>query len=125
MRKKGQAVLEIALVLPILLLMLCAIADFGRILYSSAHLNLVAQEAVRLAAIGQADDSIVEYVQENTHLVDSNAVSVSMEPSEYFRKSGDYITLTLKYKINYITPLLNKILPSDYDVQVQSTMRME
>jgi Flp pilus assembly protein TadG len=125
MRKKGQAVMEIALVLPILLLMLCAIADFGRILYSSAHLNLVAQEAVRLAALGQADSNIIEYVEENTYLVNSKAVSVTMDPSEYLRKSGDYVTLTINYKVNYITPLLNKILPSTYDVKIQSTMRIE
>lgn len=40
-KEKGQATLELALVLPILLIIFCAIIDFGRIFYAEAHLYFI------------------------------------------------------------------------------------
>lgn len=124
-KRKGQAVIEIALVLPILLLTFCAIADFGRILYASTHLNIVTQEAVRLAGLGKSDSEIKDYVSNNVQLVDKDAVSVSITPSESSRKSGDYATVKITYKVKYITPLISTILPSPFNVNTQSTIRVE
>lgn len=124
-KEEGQAVLEIALVLPILLFMICAIADFGRILYASSHLNMVTQEAVRLAGLGQSDSQVVQYVSQESTLEDKTAVKVSITPDDTVRKSGDYVTVKVTYQIKYITPFMNKILPSPLNVNIQSTIRVE
>jgi Flp pilus assembly protein TadG len=124
-RKKGQAVVEIALVLPILLFVLCGIVDFGRILYASSHLNIVSQEAVRLGGIGSKDYEIAEFVNNKVHLADKDSMIVKITPTDLQRKSGDYITVNISYQVKYITPLMNTILPSPFNVITGSTIRVE
>lgn len=126
MRKEdGQAVLETALILPIMLIILCGIVDFGRILHSSSHLNMVTQESVRLAAFGKSDSEIRTFVNNKVDLKDKNTIVVSIDPSDFTRKSGDYVTLKITYDVNYITPLIGQFLPSPFKVNTQSTIRVE
>jgi len=124
-KKKGQAVLEIALVLPILLFIICAIADLGRILYASAHLNMVTQEAVRQAGLGKSDSEIVQFVNDRVSLVNNTDIITNVSPDGLHRTSGDYVTVKITYKVKYITPLINKILPSPFLVNTESTIRVE
>lgn len=126
MRKhKGQATLELALVLPIILIMFCAIVDFGRVLHTKEQLNLVAQEAVRLGGLGKSDSEVAAYVVDKTDLKDKDTLKFSFTPEYAGRKSGDYLTLKITYEIKYITPLMNIFLPSPLIVDAQSTIRVE
>ena len=49
--EKGQAMVEFALVLPILLCLLCGILDFGWLYYNQITLNNAAREGARYAVI--------------------------------------------------------------------------
>lgn len=124
-RKKGQALIEIALVLPILLVIICGIADFGRIFYSEIHLNMISQDAVRMAGLGRTDQAIVQFVSSNVLLSDKDTLQVAVTPNDLTRKSGDFVTVKITYKVKYITPLMNKILPSPFAINTQSTIRVE
>lgn len=124
-KKKGQAAVEIALMLPILLLLLCGITDFGRILYITNTLNIVSQEAVRYASFGKDDSQIDTFIRTNAAVGDKTPDILGINISPSIRKSGDYVTVKITYKINYITPLINKILPSPYQIKTQSTIRVE
>ena len=53
--ERGQSLVETALVLPVLLLLLVGILDFGRIMYSYAHLHMAAQETVRVGGLDKSD----------------------------------------------------------------------
>lgn len=124
-RKKGQALLEIVLVLPILLMFFCGIIDFGRILHAGASLNMVAQESVRLAGLGASDSEVTQFAYDKCDLNDKDAVSVSISPTDAQRKPGDYVTVDITYEVKYITPLINIILPSPFVVHTKSTIRVE
>ena len=50
--ERGAAAVELALVLPILLLLVFGIIDFGRAYFGQISLNAAAREGVRLAALG-------------------------------------------------------------------------
>ncbi|WP_461205476.1 TadE/TadG family type IV pilus assembly protein [Clostridium sp. DL1XJH146] len=123
--KKGQSMVEIAIVLPILLLLLCAIIDFGRILYASMHLNLVTQEAVRMSSLGSSDNEIDNYINTNVDLPDKDTIVVNISPNDLTRNPGDYVTLKITYEVNYITPIISNFIPSPFEVSTQSTMRVE
>ncbi len=126
MRKEnGQAMVEIALVLPILLLLLCGIIDFGRILYSSIHLNMVTQEAVRMGGLGKSDSEILQYVNDTVDLVDKDTIIVNITPNYYERKSGDYVNVKITYEVKYITPIIGAFIPSPFQVNTESTIRIE
>src|ERR1035441_3214877 len=52
-RERGAAAVEFALLLPVLLLLVFGIVDFGRALNAQITLTQAAREGVRLAALGQ------------------------------------------------------------------------
>ncbi|GAB2834599.1 TadE/TadG family type IV pilus assembly protein [Lentzea nigeriaca] len=54
-RDRGAAAVEFALVLPVLLLVMCGIIDFGRALHAQVVLTQAAREGARLAALGEPD----------------------------------------------------------------------
>jgi hypothetical protein len=127
-KKKGQALVEIALALPILALLLLTIVDFGRILYAGVTLNMISQEAARYASFGKSKSDIETYVWNNSLLSNSNTITVELDPPTEPRKSGEYVKVTLTYNINFINPLLKieiPSFPSPFPVSSNSTIRVE
>ncbi len=57
-RDRGVAAVEFALVVPVLLLIIFGIIDFGRMLNAQITLTGAAREGVRLAALGYANAAI-------------------------------------------------------------------
>ncbi|MCZ8521587.1 MULTISPECIES: TadE family protein [Paenibacillus] len=115
---------ELALMLPLLLFLVCGIVDFGRILYAYLHLNLAAQETVRLGGLGRSDADITAFARSYVKLGPGSTLSVTITPPQAQRKSGDYVRITLKYPVNYITPLVGGMLPAPV-VAADSTIRVE
>ena len=62
--EKGQAAVEFALVLPILLMLIFGIIDFGRVLYTKSALTSLSQEAARHVSIyyGSENDVALEKI---------------------------------------------------------------
>ena len=56
--KKGQSIIEFALVLPILLLVVFGITEFGRAIMVTNVLNTASREGARLAAVSPVGDSL-------------------------------------------------------------------
>jgi Flp pilus assembly protein TadG len=127
MRKdeSGQALVEMALVLPVLLLLLVGILDFGRITYSYAHLHMTAQESVRKGGLGAKDSEIIQFAKNYVHLGDPSQLQVSITPTETNRRPGDYVKVSLKYPLKLYTPLLSAILPVPNYMETDSTVRVE
>ncbi len=61
--EEGQSLVELALVLPILLLILLGIIQFGFVLSGQIAVSSAAREGARLAAIGAADPVVRERVE--------------------------------------------------------------
>lgn len=124
-KKKGQTLLELALVLPILLIFFCGIVDFGRILHAGATINLVSQESVRLAGLGKSDIEVIQFAKEKAYFKDKTEISVSISPTDTVRKSGDYVTVNINYNVRYITPIISAFTSSAYVVSGKATIRVE
>jgi Flp pilus assembly protein TadG len=123
--KKGQAVVETALVLPLLIIFLCMIIDTGRILYAESNLNLICQESVRIAGLGEGDTQVQDYALSKLDSNLDSTLQVTISPAESVRKSGDYVTVNLSVDLNYITPFASSILPSPFIAKAQSPIRVE
>jgi Flp pilus assembly protein TadG len=65
-RTRGQALVEFALVFPIIVLLLLAMFDMGRAVFIYNGLTNAAREGVRLAIVNQDKDLILERVQAMT-----------------------------------------------------------
>lgn len=63
--RRGQALVEFALVLPVLILFLVGIFDFGRAVYAFNTVNNAAREAVRLAIVDQNCDAVGQVAKQH------------------------------------------------------------
>ena len=104
MKNKGQALVEFIVILPILLLIIMGITDFGNILYKKYTLENDLDYVVDLYR-NQDIYKINEYAKENDFNVSYNTSSVT--------------TITLNKKVNVNTPLLNNILGKKYEIKVE------
>lgn len=128
--EKGQAAVEFALVLPILLMLIFGIIDFGRVLYTKSALTSLSQEAARHASIyygSENDATLKNYVTNNAGTLDSSAITGNVITFDPSRNSGSDVEIILTYKMYYITPLVNIIpgIDNPFYITSKSTFRAE
>lgn len=122
---RGQAMAEMAIVLPILLLLLMGMVDLGRIFHSYMVITNASREGARKAVLGCTDDIIRERVANTTTQLDNTVLDTSISPDPSLRKSGDLVTVQVNYHVNLLAPLINIMLPNPVPIQTATTMRME
>jgi len=108
MKDKGQALIEFVLVLPILLLILCALIDFGTIFYNKYTLE------------NELDYIIDLYKNDNETKITSYAQEKKFK-ANYVVENND-ITFTIIKDIKINTPGLNKILGNPYKLKISRTI---
>lgn len=112
MRKNsGQALVEFIIIVPILLLMLLGIVDFGNIVYQKYSLESNLDTAVSLYQNNNQTD-LAEYLLQEELKID-------------YQSNGDFVTIILTKKINIMTPGLNIILKEPYEIKVERTIYYE
>jgi len=57
--ERGQTLVELALVLPVIILILFGTLEFGRLFHSYIVITNAAREGARLGAVGKSDEEIV------------------------------------------------------------------
>lgn len=123
--ESGQSLVEMALVLPVLLLLLIGIIDLGRLLYSYSHLHLATQETVRLGGLGQGDAEMMSFARNYVSLPDPSLLVVNITPGEAVRESGEYMTVHFSYPFTPFTPLVDQLFTGPIQIQTDSTIRVE
>jgi Flp pilus assembly protein TadG len=99
---RGAAAVEFALVLPILLLVVFGIIDFGRAYNAQITLTQAAREGVRLAALGQSAGTVQTRAQNAAvPLTGVNAVVLTPCPAG---STGDAVVQT-NYTFSFVTPV--------------------
>lgn len=105
MNRKGQALVEFILILPIFLLILFAIVDFGNLLYTKSNLENASTDIILMIKNGSEIDSIEEQYK-----------NLNITKNTY---EDDYYKVILKKEIDIITPFLDKILGDPSVVTVE------
>jgi Flp pilus assembly protein TadG len=123
--EKGQSLVEMALVLPLLLWLIVGIFDFGKLFYTYMHLHLATQETVRLGGLGKDDAEIREFAKDYVQVKDPTLLQISITPDSATRDSGQYVTVTLSYPHEFITPGISKLFGDSLAVATESTIRVE
>jgi len=101
---KGQALVEFILILPIFILILFVIIDFGMIINTKSSLE---NKSVDIVGLLKNDKPLSEV----TSLYKD--INISLEEEK------DYLKITLSSDIDIITPGLNRILDDPYIVKVE------
>jgi Flp pilus assembly protein TadG len=123
--ERGQSLVETALILPVLLLLLVGILDFGRIMYSYAHLHMAAQETVRMGGLGKNDTEIVAFAKDYVQLQEVDQLKINISPGDSSRDAGDYVTVKLEYPFQFFTPFVSSLFSSSLSIKSESTIRVE
>jgi Flp pilus assembly protein TadG len=77
--RRGQALVEFALVIPIFLLLLFAIFDLGRAVFAYNTLTSAAREGARLAIVNQDEASIIQHAKNASAIVELNIPNVDVD----------------------------------------------
>ena len=150
--KGGQTVVELAIVLPILLLIVFGIIDLSRLAYHQSLMNQTAKEALRMASVGNELEMITKRIEDAIKpLVGNSQSSISVgtddegnactqiiitsNANEEVRvhltplynqdlKLGDTVRISITYTMEYITPLV-RIFGNSQELKAVYFTRME
>jgi Flp pilus assembly protein TadG len=128
-RERGQALVELALVLPLFLAIVLATVDFGWALRNYITITNAAREGARLGVTGATSTDIqAKTVASSSSLLATTDVSVTGAGGA----SGTNVQVTADYDYYYITPLgriMNLIsggsLPAYLPMSSTTAMRLE
>lgn len=104
MNRKGQALVEFVLILPIFILILFAIVDFGFIFSKKGELENKSMDIVLLINNGtDIDDIKLKYTD----------LDISLTENDRYKE------IKIKENINIITPGLNLVLGDPYEIVIE------
>jgi Flp pilus assembly protein TadG len=108
----GQSLVEFALILPVLLLILLGLFDFGRAIYAYSSISNAAREGARLAIVDQSSNSGVLVAE--TEAI-SQATALGLGPSDVdvtfsCAGVGCIAEVRVRYQFQAITPVIGALI---------------
>ncbi|ABO50629.1 TadE family protein [Desulforamulus reducens MI-1] len=126
--QRGQTLVELALILPILVVMLMGTIEFGRIFFTYLTVTHASREVARATVIhtNKDDTYIRQKVEDAASWLTTTGLTVEVTPSlPTNRTSGVPLTVTVSYPVELYTPVLSDVMNNPFVVQAQTTMRIE
>lgn len=105
MNRKGQALVEFVLIMPVLIFIIFVIVDFGTIFNNRSSLSSVSDDIVDMYKNGDSIDDIKNIYKD-----------VEIEMSSYKEK---YVKIKIEKSVNLVTPGLGKILDDPFIIKVE------
>ncbi len=113
--KKGQALVEFAIILPVILMLIFIVVDFGRIISTKNDLENIVSDAATFYENGKNEDEINKVI--NINRKDSVKITVV---------TGDeFVNISAKLSIKPITPGLTLIQEKVFDVKASRVIYNE
>jgi hypothetical protein len=132
-RENGQSLVEFTLVIPIFLLVLFAIVDFGMAFHAWITVTNSAREGGRLGAVHASAGAIELRVRDTADTLDQDNLSVIVSNADdQGGQPGESVVVDVSYSYSLITPLadlLNMVsggtIPSALSLDSVAEMRLE
>lgn len=121
---KGQAVVEFAMILPILMLILLGILEFGRFYNAWLMVSQASREGARVAALGGTTTQVENRVDEVMTAYNLARLTVNITPLGA-RSRGDMVKVVVTYDIDPITPMIGTFTGGTLSLNSQTVMRTE
>jgi len=130
-KKKGQALVEFALVLPLLLLLLVGLVEFGLLMFSKIVVTNAAWEGANAGATivdpAQGDAEIIGAVQQAAYGLDPALLVIDIDPGQdepprdqpWPAPRGSQLTVTVSYTFTLTIPSMT------VPVSARAVTRME
>ena len=114
-KKRGQALVEFVIILPIFTFMLLAVIDIGKILFFRNELESQLSEVIFLYNEKKSYNDIVKEME-----LDDENITLEIK-----NEDNEKVTFFLKHDLEIITPGLNLILTNPYEISVQRKIGYE
>ena len=129
-REDGQSLVEFALVVPIFLLVLFSIVDFGMAFHAWITVTNSAREGARVGAVRATSPQIEQRVRDTAESLDQANLTVSVTNAE--GAPGGSVVVDVSYDYSLMTPLadlLNMVsggsIPATLNLDSTADMRLE
>lgn len=123
--ERGQAAVEFALVLPVLLLLVMGIFEFGRIFFSYLVISEMAREGARYGVVGHTNTEIESHIESLNTALDPARLVITVTPPDANRGRGGGLTVAVDYSVDLVAPLVGAVLPDPFPLAASCTMREE
>ena len=124
--RKGQSLVETALVLPIILLILTGIIDFGLVFNNYLVVSNASREGARSAVIGSTNEQIRAVINTVAASLDSEKLTITISPDQIAdRSKGVAVAVIVNYEYSMVTPIIAAIVPGPFQLKTSTTMRCE
>lgn len=118
--RNGSSAVEFAVLLPILILLIFGIIEFGRAYNAYLSVSHAAREAARLAAVGKFDEATVE--SRAYPLTKSGGLAISGPYYPEGTDPGDSVEVTVSFPYEMNVPLWKK---TSVNLKSKAIMRLE
>ncbi|RIV22837.1 pilus assembly protein [Alicyclobacillaceae bacterium I2511] len=127
-RDEGQALIEFALVLPVFLLLLLGIIEFGLIFSKYLTLEEAARNGARSVSLGYSASDVCSQVEQNAGVsatgVQFNPGGVCIPTSSW--SPGEEVTVLVTAQQPILDPLISSVLGRNFmSLTASATMRVE
>ncbi len=133
--RRGQAIVEMALILPLFLLLLIGMLEFGLILHDYITVAEAARAGARAAAVGKDNTAIENAVKNASPGLDKAKLTITITPAAQASRTVDSAaTVTVTYPVEVPVPAIPnpfsaagefKILPEIVNITGKAVMRVE
>lgn len=110
--KKGQALVEFVIILPIILMVIFTIIDFSNIFYQKNHLESITNDVVSLKENGKTNNYILNEINDKT-------IGIT------YSKNGDTLKVQTTKKVKLITPFSSLFFDNPYVIKTERTILYE
>ena len=123
--QRGQALVEMALVIPLFFLFLFGVIEMGRIGHAYITVSNAARAGTRIATTGGSDLEIQSAVLAAAPTLNPSEITINISPSQSYRQSGQGISVQVTYPVDLIIPIISNIIPNPVVVSTTLKMRLE
>jgi len=117
-RERGNSLAEFALIIPVLLVIVIAILDFGRVIYAYSVVTNCAREGARYGVIsGHEDAGIIARVHEAAVALDRSQMTIDIT------RTVTTIKVEVGYNFELIVPMIAQVIGrSSFPLASSATM---
>ncbi|BCZ45579.1 hypothetical protein psyc5s11_16460 [Clostridium gelidum] len=123
--QKGQALVEFTIVLPILMLLIMGIFQFGMMLNAYITIGNAAREGARTGIIGSTDAEIRNLIISTSPSLEPENLVVSITPNVTNRIAGGTLTVNVTYNYKLTVPIISSLFNNVIVLNGQTSMRVE
>ena len=125
LNKRGQSMVEMALILPIIIILFLGMVEFSRIFGSYLLVTHASREGARLAAIGRTDAEIQANVTSKVSILNVSNLQIILTPEDSARTTGEDVRVCVKYKLEIYAPLITSFISNPFEMEANTYMRVE